>query len=204
MKPLVQLLAVAAISFALNACLYPEKIENHVRYGDKNTPPQITVIWHNISSDAKNDTELKKDFDNLVADQIEDRDDTLQSDLMVGARERDMLIKERKFYVENGKLQCRVSAMPANNDFEDLASSGERLLVLEMNEAGLVETNGKLFKTERNYIIVWPETQKELYWVQHFAPAAPKDEDDREDWARWKQNSPKLVKLFEAYQQKRR
>jgi hypothetical protein len=199
MKPFSCFIAAAAF-LVLTGCLIPETIENRVRYLDKNSPPQITVIWHNLSSDAKNDEELKKDFDNFIADQIEDQDDSLQSDLFVGARKRDMLIKERKFYVENGKLQFRVSAIPANNDVEDLASSGERLLVLEMQEAGLIETNGKLFKTERNYIIVWPETVKELYWIQRLIPEVLKD--DRDELERWKKNRPKIVKLFEAYQQK--
>jgi hypothetical protein len=99
-------------------------------------------------------------------------------------------------------LQLRLTATPANKEFSDLTSGGERLLVLETEEAGAVETNGKLFKTDRNYIIVWPETQKELYWVQYFMTKTPKDKEDREMRERWKANGPKLVKLFEAYKQK--
>jgi hypothetical protein len=202
MKRLVHFIAAAAF-LALTGCLLPETIENRVRFVDKNTPPQITVIWHNISSDAKNDDELKKDFDNFIQDQIEDQDDSLQSDLFVGAREKDMLIKERKMYVEKGKLEFRVSAIPADNDIEDLASGGERLLVLDMEEAGLIEeTNGRLFKTDENYIIVWPETMKELYWTQRIISDKLKDKKDRDEVERWKHNRPKIVKMFEAYQQK--
>lgn len=198
-------LCLAAGAFlALTGCLIPERIENRVIYTDKNSPPQVTVIWHNLSSDAENDEKLQKDFDDLIDDQIEDKDDTLESDLFLGARNRDMRIKERKLYLENGKLQFRITAIPASKEFSDLTSNGERLLVLEMEEAGAVETNGKLFKTDSNYIIVWPETQKELYWVQYFMAKTPKDKEDREMRERWKVNRPKLVKLFEAYQSKGR
>ncbi|MCG3119189.1 MAG: hypothetical protein ALAOOOJD_01534 [bacterium] len=203
MKPFVLCLAAAAF-LALTGCLLPERIENRVVYHDKNSPPQVTVIWHNLSSDAEDEEKLQKDFDDLIKDQIEDKADTLESDLFLGARNRDMLIKERKLYLENGKLQLRLTATPANKEFSDLTSGGERLLVLDMEEAGAVETNGKLFKTDRNYIIVWPETQKELYWVQYFMAKTPKDKEEREAWERWKANRPKLIKLFEAYQQKGR
>jgi hypothetical protein len=111
-----------------------------------------------------------------------------------------VLIKDRKIYLQDGKLQMRISAVPSDNKFEDLASNGERLIVVDSEDGKMLATNGKLLKTGRNYIIVWPERLKEIYWIQRVIPDAP--DKDKEDWERWKQNRPKLIKMFEAYQQK--
>ncbi len=194
MKTLAYLIAMT-ILVTLTGCIWPEEIETRVYYSDNNAPPQITVTWRNLSSTAKNEKELRDDFDRLV----EDLEDSTASDLVAGI-EKDLLIKDRQFYLQNGKLQARISAVPSDDKFEDLASNGERLMVVDMEPGGIIETNGKLLKTDSNYIIVWPESLKEIYWIQRLLPDAP--DKDKETWERWKQNRPKLVKMFEAYQQK--
>lgn len=193
MKTLAYLIAMAMLT-TLAGCIWPEEIETRIHY-DNNTPPQITVTWRNISSTAKNEKELKKDFDDLV----EDLEDSTSSDLVAGI-DKELLIKDRQFYLQNEKLQARISAVPSDDKFEDVASNGERLIIVDIEPGGIIATNGKLLKTDRNYIIVWPESLKEIYWIQRLIPDAP--DRDEEDWKRWKQNRPKLVKMFEAYQQK--
>jgi hypothetical protein len=194
MKSLAYSIA-AAMLISLAGCIWPEEIETRVHYVDKN-PPQITVVWRNISSTAKDEKELKEDFDELV----KDLEDSTASDLIAGIN-KELLIKDRQIYLQGGKLQAKMSAVPSDDKFEDLASNGERLMVVDSEDGRIIATNGKLLKTGRNYIIVWPESLKEIYWIQCLIPDAP--DRDKEDWERWKQNRPKLVKMFEAYQQKR-
>jgi hypothetical protein len=194
MKSLAYSIA-AAMLISLAGCIWPEEIETRVHYVDKN-PPQITVVWRNISSTAKDEKELKEDFDELV----KDLEDSTASDLIAGIN-KELLIKDRQIYLQGGKLQAKMSAVPSDDKFEDLASNGERLMVVDSEDGRIIATNGKLLKTGRNYIIVWPESLKEIYWIQSLIPDAP--DRDKEDWERWKQNRPKLVKMFEAYQQKR-
>jgi len=189
MKSFLYLIA-AALFLALTGCLYPERIENHVRYINQNTPPQITVLWRNISSAAENDKKLKEDFEKLM----EDPDST---DVFVGF-EKDIIIKEWQVYVEDGKLNLRISGIPKTGQFEDIASNGERMLVLDMDEVGLVETNGKLLKTDENYIIFWPVSLKEISWSNRILM-----EESDDDLKRWEQNRPKLIKMFEAYKQQK-
>jgi len=197
MKLFIHFLA-AAMLLALTGCIIPEKIETRVRFIDKNTSPQITIIWHNISSPAENDEELKKDFDDLIEDL--DKDNALTG--AIGAEGEALLIKDWQTNVEDGKIHLQMSGVTLHNIFGDIVSNGERMLILDM-ESGFVETtNGKLFQTDRNYIIVWPETQKELYWSQRLSSDSPKR--DKSEWERWKQNRPKLIKMFEAYHQKRK
>ena len=192
MKSLRFFIAIAAGVVTLTGCLLPETVENRIRYIDQNTPPQITVIWRNISSDAKNDKELQEDFAELVKEV-----DSTNTDVFVGFK-KDLVIRERQVYIEDGKLNVRISGIPSTGQFEDIASNGERMLVLDMEEAGRVETNGTLLKTEENYIIVWPESMKEISWINRLIPG-----ESNEDLKRWEQNRPTLIKMFEAYQQQR-
>jgi hypothetical protein len=179
----------------ISGCILAEKTETHVYYDDNNAPPQITTIWHNISSTAENEQQLKDDFDELVGD----LKDSTVSDILAGI-DKEMLIKERQISLQNGELQLKMSAVPVNDQFEDLAANGERMLILEKSsEWSIEETNGKLLETEYNYIIVWPEKAKELYWIQGLISDASNEDSDMR---RWKQNRPKLIQMFEAYQQK--
>lgn len=185
-------IATAAVLITLTGCLLPETVENRIRYVDQNTPPQITVIWRNISSDAKNDKELQEDFAELVKEA-----DSADTDVFVGLK-KGLIIRERQVYIEDGKLNVRISGIPATGPFEDLASNGERMLVLDMEEAGRVETNGTLLKTEENYILVWPESMKEIVWTNRLVPG-----ESNEDLKRWEQNRPALIKMFEAHKKQR-
>lgn len=191
MKSLTYLTA-AAMLISLAGCIWPEEIETRVQYAGKNAPPQITVVWRNISSTAKDEKELKSDFEELV----EDLEDSTSNDLIAGI-EKEILIKNRQIYLQDGKLQAKISAVPSEDKFEDLASNGERIIVVDAEAGKIIATNGKLLKTERNYIIVWPESLKEIYWTQRLIPDTPEKND--EDWEIWKQNRPRLIKMFEAY-----
>lgn len=185
---------LAAMFFAINGCLTPETVENRIIYRDKNSPPEITVTWHNISSDAKNDKELNEDFSDLIKDL-----DSTNTEIFFGTK-KSVHLKESQVYIANAQLHWRVSAVPRDNQIEDITSHSERLLVLDKEEAGAVKTNGTLLQTEHNYILVWPESLKEIYWTNH----EPFDDTEKDSQTRRELNRPKLIKLFQAHQHQKK
>jgi hypothetical protein len=189
MKHFVHFAAALAI-LATSGCLMPEKIETRVRYRDNGAPPEVTTIYHNISSDAKNDEDLRKDFDDLISDWTGDH-------YLVEQVKEGLIVKDRQIYIEKGRLQAKMLAIPAEgNFFEDMMiSRGERIVVVKAEDAEIVETNAKILRTEQNYILVWPLDLKEIYWTQRWNP-------DPEDRTRCERNRPKLIKMFEVYKQK--
>ncbi len=191
MKHSVQLAAALAL-LVVTGCLIPEKTETRIRFNEKNAPAEVTVIYHNISSEAKDEEALQSDFRDLI--------DSWKGDqYLVQQAKQGLILKERQVYLENGKLQARELSVPTEENFlvegDMMISHGERIVVIEADDTEIIETNGKILRTERNYVIAWPETLKEIYWIQR--PAF-----DDEDNKRIERNRPKLIKMFEAYKQK--
>jgi hypothetical protein len=191
MKPFIQL-AVALALLVSTGCLMPEKTETRIRFNEKNAPAEVTVIYHNISSEAKDEEALQSDFRDLI--------DSWKGDqYLVQQAKQGLILKERQVYLENGKLQAKELSVPTEENFlvegDMMISHGERIVVIEADEAEIIETNGKILRTEENYVIVWPEELREIYWIQR--PVF-----DDEDNKRIERNRPQLIKMFEAYQQK--
>lgn len=191
MKPFVYFIAVLALLFA-TGCILPEKIETRIRFNEKNAPAEITTIYHNLSSEAKDEETLQSDFNDLIKDWKGDQ-------YLVQQAKQGLVLKDRQVYFEKGKLQAKELAVPTDESFltgEDMMiSHGERIVVVKAEDADIIETNGKTLKTDQNYIIVWPEELKEIYWIQ-------RGRYEEEDQTRIERNRPKLAKMFEAYQQK--
>jgi len=200
MKFYLRMIIAAILSMSLSSCIVPEKIETRIRYFGEKAPSQITCIWHNISSTAENDKDLKKDFDDFIED-LEDSSTT--TELSVGS-ETKIIVQSWHASVEYGKLNLKMIAVPAGDKLEDLSANGERMIVLEKEEGNeSIETNGKLLETEENYIIVWPERLEEIYWIVG-GPKETSEEKNSELQELARQNHPKLIKMFEAYQEKKR
>lgn len=62
----------------------------------------------------------------------------------------------------------------------------------------IVETNGQLLQTKRNYIIAWSEKEKELYWSNQIYPNGI-EAVEKKDWDKAERNRVKLLKLYEEY-----
>lgn len=175
-----------------SGCLFVEKIETRVRFLGKNSKTgepaqtQVTILYYNVSTDAETDQKLQEDFEEL-----------LKSEKAEGSEEEvedGMIIKKRHVYVEKGKINVRAEAVPEHGKIEDVIANGERILVLEReSDNELAETNGKVFKTEENYIIVWPESLEEIYWILRLHPESDADK------AAIERNRPKLVRMLEAH-----
>lgn len=191
MKPFIHFVAIPALLVA-TGCIIPEKIETRIRFNEKNAPAEVTTVYHNLSSEAKDEEALQSDFKDLI-------DDWKGDQYLVQQAKQGLILKDRQVYLEKGKLQAKELAVPTDENFltgEDMMiSHGERIVVVKAEDADIIETNGKTLKTDSNYIIVWPEELKEIYWIQ-------RGRYDEEDQKRIERNRPKLIKMFEAYQQK--
>ncbi len=178
-----------------SGCLFVEKIETRVRFLGKNSPSgepqpaQVTILYHNISSDAENEKKLQEDFEELLkGEKGEGSEDEIEEGL---------IIKKRHVYIENGKINVRAEAVPEDGKIEDVIANGERILVLAKQEDNeLIETNGKVFETEENYLIVWPVRLEEIYWIQRLQP-------DNDGKAAIERNRPKLVRMLEEHLKQR-
>ncbi len=185
-------LLAALLLLGMSGCLFPEKIETRVRFSGKNSKTgefeqaQVTILYHNISSAAEDEKKLTQDFEELLKGE---KDEGSEDEVDDG-----MIIKKRHVYIENGKINVRAEAVPEDGKIEDVIANGERILVLErQDDIELIETNGKIFKTEENYIIVWPESLEEIYWIQRFHA---ENDDDK---AALERNRPKLVRMLEEH-----
>jgi hypothetical protein len=68
---------------------------------------------------------------------------------------------------------------------------GERIMLFKdyKDDYELVETNGKVVKTEKNTLIVWPENVTELHWKQRYAGESES----------FYKNQPIMLKMFKDY-----
>lgn len=188
----------ALLLLGASGCLFPEKIETRIKFKEKAkftgeaAQPEVTIIYHNISSDAKEDDDFQKDFEEL-----------LKANQKIGAEEETqdgIIVKERSVSIAAGKIYSRTVGVPENNRLEGVVANGERILVVEgeENEGIVIEaTNGKVLNTGKNFILVWPSDLQEIYWVQRLTP------DDEEDKAALARNQPRLVRMWEEHLQQK-
>jgi hypothetical protein len=190
MKHSVQLAAALAL-LVVTGCLIPEKTETRIRFNEKMRRlklPSFIIIYRARPKTRSAPKRFRDLIDSWKGDQY-----------LVQQAKQGLILKERQVYLENGKLQARELSVPTEENFlvegDMMISHGERIVVIEADDTEIIETNGKILRTERNYVIAWPETLKEIYWIQR--PAF-----DDEDNKRIERNRPKLIKMFEAYKQK--
>lgn len=192
MKYLKHTLA-ALLLLSATGCLFPEKIETRIRFNEKSkitgdaAKAQVTIVYHNISSDAKEEKDFEKDFEELLKGKEKVSEDEKQDGIIV---------KERSIEIVNGQINSRTSGVPENDRLEGIVANGERILIVEGSEeegVAIEATNGKVLNTGKNYIIVWPSDLEEIYWVQRYTP---EDEDDKTAIAR---NQPRLLQKLEAH-----
>ncbi len=184
----------ALLLLSASGCLFPEKIETRIRFGEKAkftgeaVKAQITIVYHNISSDAKDEKDFEEDFKEL-----------LKINVKVGEKgetQDGIIVKERSLEIVNGKINARSSGVPENDRLEGIVANGERILVVEGDEKegnAIEATNGKVLNTGKNYIIVWPSDLEEIYWVQRLTP------ENDEDQAALARNQPRLLKKLEEH-----
>lgn len=100
------------------------------------------------------------------------------------------MLKERELFIENEKINFRETGIikDLNQLYTFWVSKGERIMILDdETDFELVESNGQIFKTEENTLIVWPGDAKELYWKLKLNEEVPDFEKNRKLMVKWLQ-----------------
>lgn len=185
---LVTMIAVLAL---VVGCYFPETIETRIVF-NPNDLPTLVINYHNISSSDEKREELKKSFDEMIGDLYGEK-------YLVDSAEKGLLIRKRYLYVENDQLHAEIvgDAKMLEELYAIFAGKDERFMIYDGDDTyELVETNGKVVKTDRNTVIVWPEEMKEIYWKEKLIM---KDEE-KDDIKMFYQNVSKMVAMFKDYQ----
>jgi hypothetical protein len=133
-------------------------VEYTVDYGDDFNSGFLTVTYTDIRSSETEVKKQKKDFDELI--------ELYQDDMfLLDQVDEGIYVKERKLYEKNGmlvgsysgifqKIQIDNNEMKVRND--------ERYILLDISPNENIETNGKVYRSENNALVVWPKDQKQL------------------------------------------
>ncbi len=157
-------LAVFLITI-LAGCVDSETYETRINFKEADVPALVTMQFENISSTATDPAEVKKDFEQLIHDWKGDEYLTEQA-------KHGFDIKDRKVFIRGNKIMGQVTLTTKNleEQFHFFVMNGERIMLLDgIGQPGYFETNGKVLKTGKNTLIIWPEGTKELYWRESAA-----------------------------------
>lgn len=60
------MLFAALVLLVMNGSLFVEAMEVRIRFFGNDQPPEVTLIYHNLSSDVESATRLKEDFADMI------------------------------------------------------------------------------------------------------------------------------------------
>lgn len=184
----ISMLLIAMLMMSLTGCYFSETIETRITLNDKASPKATVLIeYSNISSGEANLDDVKKDFDQLIKDWQGD-------EYLLDRAEEGMFVKNRELFIRDGKAVGRVTGIMKDIDdtykFWDIED--EKIMLLEDDDDyELVETNGKILKTDKNILIVWPKETTELRWTQRLSEKTKSESFDK--------NQPAMVKMLQEY-----
>lgn len=156
---------VAALALPMVGCLTVETIETRIQLRDRGEPLLI-IEYMDISSGEAYAADVKKDFDELIGSWQGDQ-------YLLDRNEEGIIIKNREVFIRDGKIIGRLTGIVKNlhEKYSFWTSNGERIMLFRNYEGDedyeLVETNGKILKTNENIILVWPMQTNELWWKEH-------------------------------------
>jgi hypothetical protein len=180
---------VAMLASSLTGCYFSETVETRITLGDKASPKAAVFIeYANISSGEADLDDVKKDFEQLVKDWQGD-------EYLLDRGEEGMFVKNRELFVRDGKIVGRITGIMKDIDdtYKFWEIEDEKIMLFDDSgdDYELVETNGKLLKTEKNILIVWPQETAELYWKQRISKSAESES--------FYKNQPVMVKMLQDY-----
>jgi len=172
---------------ALIGCSYPETVDSRVQFQEKDSVALITTEYINLSSDETDPSKLKEDFDDLLHSWKDDA-------FIVDAADSGLYVKKRDVFLRDEQLVGRVEGMMSkkkvDESYEFFTGGGERILLLDSHDKPeVLETNGKILKTDKNILIIWPDDAKEHWKVRSSALPGP-----------FSKNKEFMVKAFKDYQ----
>ena len=157
MKVLIFILMfLLVISF--NSCLTYHMVEYTIDFVDTFDSGKITVVYTDIRSSETEEEKQKADFDELI--QLYQKDK-----FWLDQVEEGVYVKERKLYEKDGSIIGSYSGIIQKvmiDDSELKVRNDERYILLDISPAEKIETNGKIFRSENNALLVWPKNQKHL------------------------------------------
>ncbi len=184
-------LIIISSMFLFVGCWDFESTETRVIVGEEGAPTRIIMKLINFSSDAEEDDKIKKDFDEFV--------EAFMGDSFLTEWGKGTAVKDREIYIENDQVIAKFELVTKKLDEElkFIVANGERIVVFDEEFFGgdsLIETNGKIFKTEENTLIVWSEDEKELFWKT--TGEEPKSET-------FFNNVPKIASIYRDWKKQR-
>ena len=159
----------ALLPLLFTGCLTIDTIKTRIQIQDENKPAILTVEYFGISSeitkpkgqDVKPD-DLKEDFDELISQWKGD-------EYLVQQAKDGILVRDRKVWEEQYQINSSETGLIDDLDkvYDFWEENGERILLVDFDEEDyeVVDTNGKILKTDHNRLICWPRSEKNLYWT---------------------------------------
>jgi hypothetical protein len=185
----LNLLPVAALLLPLTGCYFSETIETRITLNDKASPKAtVSIEYSNISSGEADLKDVKKDFEELIEAWQEDG-------YLLERADEGLFVKNRELLIRDGKIVGRETGIMKDIDdtykFWDIDDEKIMLFDDSDDDYELVETNGKILKTDKNILIVWPKEAAELRWTQRLSEKSKSESFDK--------NQPVMVKMLQEY-----
>ena len=142
----------------LNGCLTYHVVEYTVDYADDFNSGSFSVTYTDIRSSEEEAEKQKKDFDELI--------ELFEGDMfLLDQVDEGIYVKERKLYEKDEKLIGSYSGIFQkiqidNNEMK--VRNDERYILLDISPSEKIETNGKVYRSENNALLVWPKDKKKL------------------------------------------
>jgi len=133
-------------------------VEYTIDFTDNFDSGTISVFYKDIRSSETDEEKQKADFDELIQLYQEDY-------FLLELIEEGIYVKDRKLYEKDGIIMGQYSGIfqkvQIDNNVMDLRNE-ERFILMDISESEKIETNGKVYQSENNALLVWPKDQKNL------------------------------------------
>lgn len=142
----------------VNSCLTYHIVEYTIDFADNFDSGKIIVTYTDIRSSETEEEKQKADFDELIQLYQEDK-------FLLDQVEEGVYVQERKLYEKDGSIIGSYSGIIQKvmiDNSELKVRNDERYILLDISPAERIETNGKIFRSENNALLVWPKDQKHL------------------------------------------
>jgi len=124
---------------------------------------KVTYIYYGIKSDSVEESEIEKDFNDLVG--------SISEESRADANENDK-IKIKKWNIDIDQKDIVYGAVEATFNVDEFfdyngykISNEEIIIILPVVKNQKLTSNGKIVKTRNNYILIWPPDSKKLEWT---------------------------------------
>jgi uncharacterized surface protein with fasciclin (FAS1) repeats len=154
----VRLLFLAFSIILMNGCLTYHVVEYTIDYADDFNSGHFTVKYTDIRSSETEPEKQKKDFEELI--EIYEDDMFLLDQIDEG-----IYVKDRQLYEKDGKIFGSYSGIFQSikiDDNEMKVRNDERYILLDISPTEKIETNGKVYRSDNNALLVWPKDKKKL------------------------------------------